>query len=97
METREQIINDLLSAPVVMKQGTVNEKTISFPETASFEIQVGKGKKGSYKTIGTYLSSNLDRAYNQYQNLNIEAGFKKRLACFAITDDPIIASSGVIE
>lgn len=42
-----------------------------------YEVQVGKGDKGSYKT--RYVFRNLDAAIWYYNSINIGNGYKKRL------------------
>ncbi len=62
------------------KIGTVllNGKLIAYHSSTEFLIQVGKGKKGSYKTHYT-ITGNLIQAVIIFNGINLGNGYKKRL------------------
>ena len=62
------------------KTATLDGKRIGYCSVTVFEIQVGKGPKGPYKTR-TRVVGNLEQAIMQYNMLNIGNGYKKRLFC----------------
>lgn len=57
---------------------TLDGKRICYSSETEFLIQVGKGKKGSYKTCYSFKGK-LGQAIMYYNAINIGNGFKKRL------------------
>lgn len=63
---------------VELKQATIDGKHIGYSSETEFLIQVGKGKKGSYKPRYK-IKGNLAQAVMYYNCINIGHGYKKRL------------------
>lgn len=59
-------------------QHSVNCKTVAYCAETVFLVQVGKGKKGSYKTEYSFIGD-LIKAVFYYNSINIGKGYKKRL------------------
>jgi hypothetical protein len=66
-------------------------KEIVYNSSTEFLVQVGKGKKGSYKTKYSFVG-NLLQAVMWYNGINIGNGYKKRLYCPAM-NKPILAKA----
>ena len=58
--------------------GMLDGKTIAFSSETNFYVQVGRGKKGSYKTR-YFFKADLSKAVFHYNCINIGNGYKKRL------------------
>ncbi len=67
----------------------LNGKKIAYHSETTFYVQIGKGKKGSYKTSWSF-TGNLARAVMYYNGLNIGNGYKKRLVCWDM-NKPLLA------
>jgi hypothetical protein len=63
---------------IKLRQDTLDGKLIGYHSKTEFYIQIGKGKKGSYRNRMTIVG-NLGRAVFWYLSLNIGNGYKKRL------------------
>jgi hypothetical protein len=61
-----------------LKTATLNGKAIGYSSETVFEVQVGKGYKGSYKTKYT-IKGDLRQALFYYESINIGKDYKKRL------------------
>lgn len=61
-----------------LKTATLNGKHIGYSADTDFLVQIGKGRKGAYRTVATF-TGNLAGAVIHYQGLNITNGYKKRL------------------
>lgn len=59
-------------------QHSLNGKMVAYCSETVFLVQVGKGKKGSYKTKYSF-KGDLIKACFYYNNINIGKGYKKRL------------------
>ena len=65
-------------------------KRIAYHSTTQFLVQVGKGKKGSYRT--SYLiKGNLAKAMMYYNGINLGPKWKKRLLMPTCSHNPILA------
>jgi hypothetical protein len=58
--------------------GNLDGKPIGYSTATEFQVQVGRGAKGSYKTRYR-LVGNLSLACFYYRGINIGNGYKKRL------------------
>jgi hypothetical protein len=67
-------------------------KRIAYHSHTEFLVQVGKGRKGAYKTRYR-ITGDLKKAVFYYACLNIGLGHKKRLMMPACTHDPILAQA----
>lgn len=56
-----------------------NGKRLTYPTSTLFYVQVGKGKKGSYKTVAS--SHSLGQMVTRFNGINIGLGYKKRIWC----------------
>ena len=56
----------------------LNGKLVAYCSETVFSVQVGKGKKGSYKTRYAF-KGNLGQAVIHYNGVNVGNGYKKRL------------------
>jgi hypothetical protein len=61
-------------------------KVVWFLTDEKFAVQVGKGKKGSYKT--KYVMQGFYRAYNMYYGVNLGPGYKKRI--FRLSNEKVV-------
>lgn len=59
-------------------QHSVNGKTVAYCAETVFLVQLGKGKKGAYKTEFSF-KGDLVKAFFYYNYINIGKGYKKRL------------------
>ncbi len=57
---------------------TLDGKHIAYTDETDFYVQVGKGKKGSYKTKYK-ITGALGMAVTYFNGINIGNGYKKRL------------------
>jgi hypothetical protein len=62
----------------MFKYAMVDGRRIAYAQTTQFLVQVGKGKKGAYKTRYSF-SGNLTQALFYFWSINIGNGYKKRL------------------
>jgi hypothetical protein len=71
---------------------TLDDRKIAYHDTTQFLVQVGRGPKGSYRTMYT-ITGNLGRAVMYYNGINIGRGYKKRLLMPSCSHRPILARS----
>ena len=62
---------------------------IAYTNETEFLIQVGKGKKGSYKTTMRFVGK-LISAFHFYNSINVEDGQKKRLLMPGCSKNPVL-------
>jgi hypothetical protein len=74
---------------ITLKTATLDGKPIGYCSETVFEIQVGKGPKGAYKTRSRVVG-NFGQAIMQYNMINIGNGCKKRLFCGTMSR-PVLA------
>lgn len=74
---------------ITLHNATLNNKRIGYSSETVFLIQLGKGSKGSYKTIRSFVG-NLGQAIMHYNALNIGNGYKKRLLMPSSSKTPIL-------
>lgn len=74
---------------IQLKSDILNGKRIGYSSETVFLIQVGKGKKGSYKNRYT-IKGDLRKAVFYYMGINIGNGFKKRLLMPASSHNPVL-------
>lgn len=60
------------------KYDYLNSRRVDYTTSTTFLVQVGRGKKGSYKTRYEIVGS-LTQAVFYYNCINVGRGFKKRL------------------
>jgi hypothetical protein len=65
-------------------------KRIAYHSTTQFLVQVGRGKKGSYRTKYA-IRGNLAQAVLYYNGINIGRGWKKRLLMPSCSHHPLLA------
>ena len=58
---------------------TINDVTITYTTETLFQVELGRGERGSYKVRYTFLGAP-HRAVMYYNGINIGRGYKKRLA-----------------
>ena len=58
--------------------GILDGREVEYTHLTEFNVQVGKGRKGSYRTRYT-LMGNLAHAAFYYNGVNVGNGYKKRL------------------
>jgi hypothetical protein len=63
---------------------------IAYNDHTEFLIQVGKGKKGSYKTTMRFVGK-LISAFHFYNDINVGNGIKKRLLMPSCSKNPVLA------
>ena len=63
---------------VSLKTAILDGKSIGYSSETEFLVQVGRGKKGSYKTEYKFVGD-LVQAVACYRAINIGCGYKKRL------------------
>jgi Tfp pilus tip-associated adhesin PilY1 len=66
-----------------------NGKHVAYHDKTEFLIQVGKGKKGSYRTKTTIVG-NLARAVFWYDGINLGPGWKKRILMPSCSHNPVL-------
>jgi hypothetical protein len=57
----------------------LDDRLLAFSNRTKFEVQIGKGEKGSYKTIASFYGDRFEAALIHYSGMNIGNGYKKRL------------------
>ena len=67
----------------------LNGKTIAYHQHTQFWVQVGRGKRGSYKTRYSF-TGDLHRAIMFYKMVNVGAGYKKRLYMPSCFKNPVL-------
>lgn len=67
-------------------------KRIAYHDSTHFLVQVGRGKKGAYRTKYD-IKGNLTQAVMYYNGINIGNGYKKRLLMPASSRNPVLARS----
>jgi len=75
---------------VQLKENTFNGKRIAYSSQTVFLVQVGKGRKGSYKTSYSF-TGDLPRAVMYYNGINIGNGYKKRLLMPSSSRNPVLS------
>lgn len=68
---------------------TVGGEQVAYTNKTKFLVQVGKGAKGSYKTVNVFYGD-LREAIFYYTGINIGLGYKKRLLVPSFTK-PVMA------
>ena len=77
------------STMVQLQVSELDGKKIAYSSETEFLLQIGKGKKGAYKTRNTF-KGNLGLAMFYYNSINIGNGYKKRLV-MPSSKKPILA------
>jgi hypothetical protein len=57
---------------------TINAVTVPYTTETLFQVELGRGERGSYKVQATFLGAP-HRAVTYYNGINIGRGYKKRL------------------
>jgi hypothetical protein len=79
-----------MSQPISLQFVTLpGDRRIAFSSETLFLVQVGKGRKGSYKTRSSFKGE-LHQALAYYQAISIGNGFKKRLLMPSCSKRPVI-------
>jgi len=60
-------------------EATVDGEKWAFSDETEFLIQVGKGRRGSYKTRYSFKGNQFNQVCMYYRVINIGNGYKKRL------------------
>lgn len=68
---------------------TLDGKRIAYTAETVFQVQVGRGSKGGYKTSYTF-KGDLAKAVFYYNCINIGNGYKKRLV-MPSSNKPVLA------
>lgn len=73
------------------KTANLDGKPIAYTDLTLFEVQVGHGPKGSYRTRYSFTgTNNLHQAVFHYRCINIGRGYKKRLVMVG-ANKPVLA------
>ena len=67
----------------------IDGRYIAYSSETEFLVQLGKGKKGSYKTRFSIVG-NLERAVFHFNCINIGKGYKKRLLMSSCSTKPVL-------
>lgn len=71
---------------------TLDGRQIAYTSETKFLVQIGKGRKGAYKTRYTF-TGDLYKAVFYYSGINIGNGYKKRLL-MPSAKKPVLARLG---
>lgn len=77
-------------AIIILKESILNGKLIGYSSETEFLVQVGRGRKGSYKTNYRF-KGDLARAVKYYVAINIGLGYKKRLIMPSASRNPVLS------
>ena len=67
----------------------IDGNKVAYTNQTEFLIQVGKGKKASYKTTMRFVGK-LISAFHFYNSINVEDGQKKRLLMPSCSKNPVL-------
>lgn len=78
-----------MNTPIKLINIELDGRRLAFASNSEFHVQIGKGSKGSYRTLLKFQGDEFTRGFMYYRGINVGNGYKKRLVSWNM-NKPII-------